>query len=117
MSADVDRQWNCDGCAPPVFDLPPPPPPPWLLEECPEDQQEDFASQWSDRLERLDSCERLDVSAAASPLEEALHSAAVAVVCSVVLVLLAMMVGVAIFRSVLQYKSASFVVRPRATPR
>jgi len=93
MSAfDDDRwKWDCDACAPPIFDLPPPPPPPWMKDECGGEDS------WRDRLE---TCDSLAVSASVSPLEEALHSAAVAVVASLVLVLLFLLVALAVFRSV-----------------
>ena len=36
LLGNADEAWNCDGCPPPVFNLPPPPRPPWLedLDDC-----------------------------------------------------------------------------------
>ncbi len=90
------RDFDCDACAPPVFDLPPPPRPPWLEEACDDDAAE-FSPQQHD-ISLLESCDNTVILDNMSYFEDTFHSVAVIVVCSIVFVLAALVAGVVLFR-------------------
>ena len=104
--------WDCDGCPPPEFHLPPPPRPPWMeeLEGCDKpdeyttstlngDRIHSSSSSLKEILNSLDSCDNtLVLNDSQSYFEDTFHSIAVIVVCSVVLVIMLLIVGVVIFR-------------------
>ena len=98
--------WDCAGCPPPEFHLPPPPRPPWMqeLDECAQDSSAGAQEHQQPRLAQLlqdsstcDSNLHL-VSTNSSSFEDTFHSIAVVVVCSVILVILLLTIGVFIFK-------------------
>ncbi len=104
MSATLARpgsDWDskCLNCAPPTFDLPPPPRPPWLeeLEDCSDNPTKE------EILDQLESCEHntlFFMEGGDARLEDAFHGVAVVLVCSLVLVMLVLTIGVTIYRLV-----------------
>lgn len=114
------RNWDCDGCPPPEFYLPPPPRPPWMVEAnsgvegqigsdldgCDTrngDGGEGYLypnhQSLKQMLESLDTCDStMILSDSRSFFEDTFHSIAVIVVCSVVLVILLLVVGVVVFK-------------------
>jgi hypothetical protein len=90
-----DAAWNCDGCPPPVFNLPPPPRPPWL--EDPDDCGSKDPS-LSAMLSQLESCDNPLIRDSHTLFEDTFHSVAVIVVSAVVLVMVILVAGVMIFK-------------------
>ena len=95
--------WDCPGCPPPEFHLPPPPRPPWM--EDPDDCELDTEggqTRLSDLLQQSSTCDSnlhlVSTSSNQSYFEDTFHSIAVVVVCSVILVILLLTVGVFIFK-------------------
>ncbi len=143
----------CDGCAPPIFDIPPPPRPPWLedLDDCNDNRyilnfvkaeatiwnwfslfncdiwyklrsqvscskgghyaiclhfclftffrgEHQSLSAWLDSMETCDNTIILDPT---SYFEDTFHSIAIIVVCSIILVIMMLVIGVFLFKWVL----------------
>ena len=91
--------WDCDGCPPPEFHLPPPPRPPWMeeLDGC--DKSETSSPSLKEILNSVDTCDNTIVlNDSQSYFEDTFHSIAVIIVCSVVLVIMLLIIGVVIFR-------------------
>ena len=93
--------WDCLDCPPPEFHLPPPPRPPWMdeLDDC------DDQTRLADLLQHSSTCDSnlqlISVNDTQSYFEDTFHSIAVIVVCSVILVILLLAIGVFIFKWVL----------------
>jgi hypothetical protein len=89
-----DSSWDCEGCAPPIFDLPPPPRPPWLedLEDC------DSKPSISDVLSQLETCDSTVIRDHQTLFDDTFHSIAVIVVSAIVLVVILLVGAVMIFR-------------------
>ena len=101
--------WDCDGCPPPEFHLPPPPRPPWMeeLDGCDkseyttlDDGRVTSSPSLKEILNSLDNtCDNTIVlNDSQSYFEDTFHSIAVIIVCSVVLVIMLLIIGVVIFR-------------------
>ena len=93
--------WDCDGCPPPEFHLPPPPRPPWMeeLEGCDSQLARQNPSLRDILNSRDSSCDSTIVlNDSQSYFEDTFHSIAVIVVCSVILVIMLLIVGVVIFK-------------------
>ena len=105
--ADYFGCGGVDGCSyaydpPPSFDLPPPPRPPWLeeVENCDEDLEGAPEGSGLERLtiHQLETCENTLILDANGSFENAFHSAAVVVVCAIIVVMVSLIVGIVIFR-------------------
>ena len=99
--------WDCADCPPPEFHLPPPPRPPWMeeLDDCDHDEGAGGSggqTRLADLLQHSSTCDSnlqlVSVNDTHSYLEDTFHSIAVIVVCSVILVILLLIVGVVIFK-------------------
>ena len=99
--------WDCPDCPPPEFHLPPPPRPPWMeeLDDC--DREAAGAAsgtgeRLADLLQHSNTCDSnlqlISVNDTQSYFEDTFHSIAVIVVCSVILVILLLVIGVFIFK-------------------
>ena len=88
--------WNCDGCPPPVFDLPPPPRPPWLedLDDCGSKAD----SSLSEMLSQVETCDNTIIRDSQTLFDDTFHSVAVIVVSAIVLVLVLLVAAVMIFK-------------------
>ena len=90
-----EESWNCDGCPPPVFNLPPPPRPPWLedLDDCGSNE-----ASLSEMLGQLETCDNTIIRDSHTLFEDTFHSVAVIVVSAIVLVLVLLVAAVMIFK-------------------
>jgi hypothetical protein len=99
---DESLLWDCDGCAPPTFNLPPPPRPPWLedLDGCGGQQQEmmDQEMTLSEWLAKMEACDSTVIRDQQSYFEDTFHSIAIIVVCSILLVIMMLGIGVFLFK-------------------
>ncbi|TRY61982.1 hypothetical protein TCAL_10719 [Tigriopus californicus] len=85
-------RWDCDGCAPPTFNLPPPPRPPWLedFENCNESPSQ------SELIAQLETCDNTIILN--SPFEDTFHSVLVILVCAFVAVIVLLLLAIAVFK-------------------
>lgn len=92
--------WDCDGCAPPAFHLPPPPRPPWLedLDDCQQGESNSNPYQLDDWLSQMETCDNTIILDSQSYFEDTFHSIAIIVVCSIVLVIVMLGLGVFLFK-------------------
>jgi hypothetical protein len=90
-----EDSWNCEGCPPPVFNLPPPPRPPWLedLDDCGSKE-----GSVSEMLAQLETCDNTVIRDSHTLFEDTFHSVAVIVVSAVVLVMVLLVAAVMIFK-------------------
>ena len=90
--SDQSLLWDCDGCAPPSFNIPPPPRPPWMEnpDHCGQDLEDSntsFESQetLSHWLSQLQTCDNTIIRDPPSVFEDVFHSIAIIVVCAIIL--------------------------------
>merc|ERR1712110_470534 len=102
LFADQSLLWDCDGCAPPSFNIPPPPRPPWMenLDHCADQEnsnnnQQESLAQW---LGQLQTCENISIRDPPSAFEDVFHSIAIIVVSAIVLVIFILSVGLYVFK-------------------
>lgn len=97
LFADDSLLWDCDGCAPPTFNIPPPPRPPWMeeVEDCQAHNEEESLSDW---LSQMQTCDSTLIRDSQSYFEDTFHSIAIIVVSSIVLVICILSIGLYIFK-------------------
>ena len=97
---DQSMLWNCQGCAPPKFDLPPPPRPPWMeeVEDCSSITWDTDHVTLSEYLSRMESCDSTLIRDSQSYFEDTFHSIAIIVVCSLILVIMILAFGLYFFK-------------------
>lgn len=103
--SDQSLLWDCDGCAPPSFNIPPPPRPPWMEnpDHCGQDLEDSntsFESQetLSHWLSQLQTCDNTIIRDPPSVFEDVFHSIAIIVVCAIILVIFILSVGLYVFK-------------------
>ena len=103
LLGNADEAWNCDGCPPPVFNLPPPPRPPWLedLDDC----GSKGSITLSEMLSSVESCDNTIIRDSHTLFEDTFHSVAVIVVSAIVLVMVVLVAAIMIFKWVNQLLS------------
>ena len=101
LFSDQSLLWDCDGCAPPNFNIPPPPRPPWMenLDHCAENQEssnnQETLAQW---LSQLQTCDNTLIRDPPSVFEDVFHSIAIIIVSAIVLVIFILSIGLYIFK-------------------
>ena len=105
LFSDQSLLWDCDGCAPPSFNIPPPPRPPWMEnpDHCGQDLEDSntsFESQetLSHWLSQLQTCDNTIIRDPPSVFEDVFHSIAIIVVCAIILVIFILSVGLYVFK-------------------
>jgi len=105
LFSDQSLLWDCDGCAPPSFNIPPPPRPPWMeeVDNCGGisddniigNNNQETLSEW---LSQLQTCDSTLIRDPPSVFEDVFHSIAIIIVSAIVLVIFILSVGLYVFK-------------------
>lgn len=83
---------------PPTFNIPPPPRPPWMASEAKDCMRQGDDTSLSEWLSQMQSCDSTLIRDSQNYFEDTFHSIAIIVVCSVVLVILILALGLYVFK-------------------